>query len=160
MYASFLVENVMSDETTTRSSSRKNPVTVPEQGENDDNCILTGGVEHRAPFSGSCSETRQSFVSLSGKQTMKSSAFADASEKSVDLKGSFHAQLSRSFFQSHSLSYSSSVDGYCHPSRNRLGTVAVEDPLTHEKVVHSKVLLLYTGGALGWKVDPQGRKIF
>ncbi|XP_068681912.1 60 kDa lysophospholipase-like isoform X1 [Montipora foliosa] len=156
MYASFLVENVMSDEKTTRSSSRKNLVTVLEQGENDDNCIPTGGVEHRAPSSGSCSETRQSFVSLSGKQTMKSSAFADASEKSVDLKGSFHAQLSRSFFQSHSLSYSSSVDGYCHPSRNRLGTVAVEDPLTHEKVVHSKVLLLYTGGALGWKVDPQG----
>ena len=48
------------------------------------------------------------------------------------------------------------MDGSSYQLGHRLGTVAVEDPLTREKVVKSKVLLLYTGGALGWKVDPQG----
>ena len=87
---------------------------------------------------------------------MQFSTSQDAPEVDGSKKRSLHAQLSRSFFQYRSTSFSSSVDGLSSPSRHRLGTVPVEDPITHENVVHSKVLLLYTGGALGWKVDPQG----
>ncbi|XP_015778982.1 PREDICTED: L-asparaginase-like [Acropora digitifera] len=86
---------------------------------------------------------------------MLSSASPGTSEQSVGPQQSVNAQVSRNFFRSRSSSYCSSVDGSSCQLGHRLGTVAVEDPLTHEKVVKSKVLLLYTGGALGWKVDPQ-----
>ena len=90
-----------------------------------------------------------------GKQTMQSTSSSDAADGDVALnRRSFHAQLSRSFFQSRSSSSSSVDGGSSSPSKSRLGTVPVEDPITHENVVNSKVLLLYTGGALGWKVDP------
>ena len=130
----------------TPSSPRKNLGTVPEQGENDAISIPTGT---NVP-------SKHSSGAVLGKQTMQSSAPVDAFEKTSAHEGLLHPQLSRTFLQSRSSSYSSSVDLCSSPSRHRLGTVAVEDPITHEKVVNSKVLLLYTGGALGWKVDPQG----
>lgn len=146
----------------TPSSPRKNLGTVVENCENDDIAIGTGGSETPETARSIDSESFSSkhipdFVS--GKQTMQSSASSDASEKDGGTSKrsfQFHAQLSRSFFQSRSSSYSSSVDGCLSPSRHRLGTVSVEDPITHENVVNSKVLLLYTGGALGWKVGQQG----
>ncbi|XP_073250199.1 60 kDa lysophospholipase-like isoform X1 [Porites lutea] len=116
----------------TPSSPKKGLGPVPERSENDD--ISTS----------------------SGEQIMQFSTSQDAPEVDGSKKRSLHAQLSRSFFQYRSTSFSSSVDGLSSPSRHRLGTVPVEDPITHENVVHSKVLLLYTGGALGWKFDPQG----
>ena len=131
----------------TPSSPKKNLGTVPEQGENDGISIPTGT---------STVSSKHSSGAVLGKQTMQSSASVDALEKTSAHKGFLHHQLSRTFLQSRSSSYSSSVDLCSSPSRHRLGTVAVEDPITNEKVVNSKVLLLYTGGALGWKVDPQG----
>ena len=142
------------------TSSRQSLETLVEHGENDDIAVSTGGK-------GSCKGDRGSLDSeplcrkrlpgpVVGKQTMQSSASSDASDKDRAIKSSFKAQLSRSFFQSRSRSWSStSVDGGSpSPSKSRLGTVPVEDPITHESVVNSRVLLLYTGGALGWKVDP------
>lgn len=151
----------MSDSAKRGPSSPKKSLlgTVREQGENDDISDRTGGVE--TP-SGADSESSSSLDSsektnaFSGKQIMESSSSPDASEKTNAAKRSFHAQLSRSFLYSRSSSFSSSVDGCAGPSRHRLGTVAVEDPITRQKVVNSRVLLLYTGGALGWKVDPLG----
>lgn len=128
-------------------SPRKNLGTVPEQGKNDAIFIPTGT---------STVSSKHSSGAVSGKQTMQSSASMDALERNSAHKGLLHPQLSRTFLQSRSSSYSSSVDLCSSSSRHRLGTVAVEDPITHEKVVNSNVLLLYTGGALGWKVDPQG----
>lgn len=145
----------MSNEKIVRSTSWKNLVTVKEHRDNDDNRISTGGLKPR-PEESFHSNSRQCFVSALQKQTMLSSASPGTSEQSVGPQQSVNAQVSRNFFRSRSSSYCSSVDGSsCHLG-HRLGTVAVEDPLTHEKVVKSKVLLLYTGGALGWKVDPQG----
>ena len=134
----------------TSASSRTSLETLPERGENDDIAALTGGGEKcETPPS-----TKRLSGTASGKQTMQSASSSDASEKDVVIKRSFHAQLSRSFFQSRSWSSSSVDGGSPSPSKSRLGTVPVEDPITHENVVNSKVLLLYTGGALGWKVDP------
>ena len=139
------------------SSPRKNLGTVLEQGDDDVISTPTGGIEKLSHASSVSS--KHSSGSTSGKQTMQSPASVDASEKNSAPKrsSSIRAQLSRTFLQSRCSSYSSSVDCCSSPSRHRLGTVAVEDPITHEKVVNSKVLLLYTGGALGWKVDPQGK---
>lgn len=139
----------------TPSSPRKNLGTVLERSENDDIPNPTGAIDNRSVDSESASPKRVPGDNP-GRETMQSSASLDSSEKDGTTKRKLHAQLSRSFFQSRSSSFSSSVDGCFSPSRHRLGTVAVEDPITHEKVVNSKVLLLYTGGALGWKVDPQG----
>lgn len=145
----------MSNEKIARSTSWRNLVTVKEHRDDDDNGISTGGLKPR-PAESFHSNSRQSFVSALQKQTMLSSASPGTSEQSVGPQQSVNAQVSRNFFLSRSSSYCSSVDGLSYQPRHRLGTVAVEDPLTHEKVVNSKVLLLYTGGALGWKVDPQG----
>lgn len=145
----------MSNEKIVRSTSWKNLLTVKEHRDNDDNRISTGGLKPR-PAESFHSNSRQCFVSTSQKQTMLSSASPGTSEQSVGPQQSVNAQVSRNFFRSRSSSYCSSVDGSSCQLGHRLGTVAVEDPLTHEKVVKSKVLLLYTGGALGWKVDPQG----
>ena len=140
----------------TPSSPRKNLGTVLERSENDDISNPTGGIDNRSSVDSESASTKRIPGDNPGRETVQSSASSDSPEKDGTTKRKLHAQLSRSFFQSRSSSFSSSVDGCFSPSRHRLGTVAVEDPITHEKVVNSKVLLLYTGGALGWKVDPQG----
>ena len=138
--------------------SRQSLETLVEHGENDDIAVSTGGK-------GRCKGDRRPVDSKSlcpkplpgpvaGKQTMQTSATSDVSDKNRVIKSSFRAQLSRSFFQSRSWSSTSVDGGSPSPSKSRLGTVPVEDPITHESVVNSRVLLLYTGGALGWKVDP------
>lgn len=141
------------------TASKKSLETLAEHGENDDITQSTGGKEFEdrgsvdsKPFCGK----RQTGPAVPGKQTMEATSSSDASDKDAAIKRSFHAQLSRSFFQSRTPSWSSSsVDGgLLSPTKSRHGTVPVEDPITHESVVNSKVLLLYTGGALGWKVDP------
>ena len=132
--------------------------TLVEHGENDDIAVSTGGK-------GSCKGDRGPVDSKSlcpnplpgpvaRKQTMQTSATSDVSDTNRVINSSFRAQLSRSFFQSRSWSSTSVDGGSPSPSKSRLGTVPVEDPITHESVVNSRVLLLYTGGALGWKVDP------
>ena len=142
----------------TPSSPSKGLGTVPENAQNDDICASTGGPQNRSDSSDLESVLSKHLPgAVPGKQTMQSSA---SPELDGPRKRSLHAQLSRTFFQSRSASWSSSTDGCLSPSRHRLGTVAVEDPITHENVVNSKVLLLYTGGALGWKVDPQGKLYF
>ena len=136
------------------TNRRKSLETLVEHSENDDIRLSTGGKGDRG------SENSETFCPkrlpgpVAGKQTMQTSSSADTSGKDDAAKRSFHAQLSRSFFQSRSWSSSSVDGGSPSPSKSRLGTVPVEDPITHESVVNSKVLLLYTGGALGWKVDP------
>ena len=133
------------------TSSKKSLKTLPECGENDGIVVTTGGSEKCAVLS----STKHLPSTTAGKQTMQSTSSSDAADSDVALnRRSFHAQLSRSFFQSRSSSSSSVDGGSSSPSKSRLGTVPVEDPITHENVVNSKVLLLYTGGALGWKVDP------
>ena len=138
--------------------SRQSLETLVEHGENDDIAVSTGGK-------GSCKGDRGPVNSKSlypnplpgpvaRKQTMQTSATSDVSDKNRVINSSFRAQLSRSFFQSRSWSSTSVDGGSPSPSKSRLGTVPVEDPITHESVVNSRVLLLYTGGALGWKVDP------
>ena len=142
------------------TSSRESLETLVEHGENDDITVSTGGKG-----SGSCKRDREPVDSeslypkplpaaVAEKQTMQSTASSDASDKVRVIKSSFKAQLSRSFFRSRSWSSMSVDGGSPSPSKSRLGTVPVEDPITHESVVNSRVLLLYTGGALGWKVDP------
>lgn len=136
------------------TASKKSLETLAEHGENDDIAQSTGGNQDRGSVdSKTFCRKRQTGPAVPGKQSMEASSSSDASDKEATIKRSFHAQLSRSFFQSRS--WSSSVDGgLLSPTKSRLGTVPVEDPITHESVVNSKVLLLYTGGALGWKVDP------
>ena len=140
------------------TSYRQSLETLVEHGENDDIAVSTGGkgsFKDRGPVDYFESLLPKPLPGpIAGKQTMQSSATSEVSDKDRVIKSSFRAQLSRSFFQSRSWS-STSVDGSSlSPSKSRLGTVPVEDPITHESVVNSKVLLLYTGGALGWKVDP------
>lgn len=142
-------------------SSRQSLETLVESGENDDITVSTGGKGSfsckgdRGPVDISESLRSKSLPGpVTGKQTMQSSASSDASDEARVIKRSFKAQLSRSFFQSRSWSSTSVDGGSPSPSKSRLGTVPVEDPITHESVVNSRVLLLYTGGALGWKVDP------
>ena len=131
-------------------NSRTSLKTLQECGENDDISVTTGGSEKCA-----VSPSTKFPPSTSAKQTMQSASGSDAADSDVGMnRRSFHAQLSRSFFQSRSSSSSSVDGGPSSPSKSRLGTVPVEDPITHENVVNSKVLLLYTGGALGWKLDP------
>ena len=137
---------------TSTSSSRKSLETLIEHGENDDIAVSAGGKGDRGSVDSETLCPKRLPSPVPGKQTMQSSASSGASDKDHAIKRSLKAQLSRSFFQSRSWS---SVDGGSpSPSKSRLGTVPVEDPITHESVVNSKVLLLYTGGALGWKVDP------
>lgn len=140
------------------TSPRKSLETLVEHGDNDVFASSTGGA-HGKGDSGSVDSKTFSRKHLSGsavseKQTMQTSSSSDVSDKDDAIRRSFHAQLSRSFFQSRSMSSSSVDGGSPSPSKSRHGTVPVEDPITHESVVNSKVLLLYTGGALGWKVDP------
>lgn len=138
-----------------KTISRTSLETLHEHGENDD---IAGGAAGNVSETPSC--PRHLPGSVPGKLTMESSSSTDASDRDSANRRSFHAQLSRSFFQSRSLSSSSVDGGSPSPSKNRLGTLPVEDPITHENVVNSKVLLLYTGGALGWKVDPDLEGIF
>lgn len=139
------------------TSYRQSLETLVEHGENDDIAVSTGGKgssKDRRPVDFEPLRPKPHPGPIAGKQTMQSSATSEVSDKDRVIKSSFRAQLSRSFFQSRSWS-STSVDGSSlSPSKSRLGTVPVEDPITHESVFNSKVLLLYTGGALGWKVDP------
>ena len=44
----------------------------------------------------------------------------------------------------------------CVSSSSRCGSVFAADPLTDKEVRRSRVMLLYTGGALGWKIDDGG----
>lgn len=136
------------------ASARKSLETLVEHGENDDIAVSTGGKGDRGSVDSESLCPKRLPGPVAGKQTMQSSASSGASDKDRAIKRSFKAQLSRSFFQSRSWSSTSVDGGSPSPSKSRLGTVPVEDPLTHESVVNSKVLLLYTGGALGWKVDP------
>ena len=160
----FLSYSVMSDPgEASATSSRQSLETLVEHGENDDIAVSTGGEGSFKGDRGSVDQLVDDSKSLcpkplpgplAGKGTMQSSATSDAPDKDRAIKSSFKAQLSRSFFQSRSWSSTSVDGGSPSPSKSRLGTVPVEDPITHESVVNSRVLLLYTGGALGWKVDP------
>lgn len=143
------------------ASSRKSLETLVENGENDDIAVSAGGKGDRGSVDLESLCPKHLPGPVPGKQAMQSSASSGASDKDRAIKRSFKAQLSRSFFQSRSWSSTSVDGGSPSPSKSRLGTVPVEDPITHESVVNSKVLLLYTGGALGWKVDPadlEGKK--
>lgn len=142
------------------TSSRQSLESLVEHGENDDIAVSTGGKNScsckgdRGPVDSESLCPKPLPGPAAGKQTMQSSVTSDASDKDCVIKSSFKAQLSRSFFQSRSWGSTSVDGGSPSPSKSRLGTVPVEDPITHESVVNSRVLLLYTGGALGWKVDP------
>lgn len=156
-----LTYSVMSDpEKVSATSSRQSFETLVEHGENDDIAVSTGGKGScsckgdRGPVDSESPRPKPLLGPVAGKQTMQSSVTSDASDKDCVIKSSFKAQLSRSFFQSRSWGSASVDGGSPSPSKSRLGTVPVEDPITHESVVNSRVLLLYTGGALGWKVDP------
>ena len=133
---------------------RKSLETLVERSENEDTANSAGGKDRGSEDSKTSSRKRLPGPAVPQKQTMQTSSSPDASEKDGAIKRSFHAQLSRSFFKSRSWSSTSVDGGSPSPSKSPLGTVPVEDPITHESVVNSKVLLLYTGGALGWKVDP------
>lgn len=137
---------------------RQSLETLVEPGENDDIVVSTGGKSSCKGDRGSADSEalcpKRPAGPVSGKQTMQSSASPDASDKDRAIKSPLKAQMLRSFFRSRSWSLTSVDGGSLSPSKSRLGTVPVEDPITHESVVNSRVLLLYTGGALGWKVDP------
>lgn len=118
------------------TSCRQSLETLVERGKNDDIVVSTGGKSSCKGDRGSADSEalcpKRPAGPVAGKQTMQSSASPDASDEDRAIKIPLKAQMSKS----------------------RLGTVPVEDPITHESVVNSRVLLLYTGGALGWKVDP------
>ena len=133
--------------------------TLSEQGEIDD-LIRTGGTSSHRLFQTETFPGRQFDTAVHGKLAMQTSSNLDRheEERNVSSGRSFPLQLSRRFFQSRSPSFSSSIDGSLSPTKSRHGTESIEDPITHQEVVRSRVLLLYTGGALGWKVDPEGNK--
>ena len=61
-----------------------------------------------------------------------------------------------SFSPFYSSGRSSSVSSDRGSAISRCGSVFVEDPITGREVRKCRVLLLYTGGALGWKICAEG----
>ena len=79
-----------------------------------------------------------------------------SSQSSAETQTSKTSLRKYSFSPFYSSGRSSPVSSDRGSKISRCGSVFIEDPITGREVRKCRVLLLYTGGALGWKICAEG----
>ncbi|XP_048585827.1 60 kDa lysophospholipase [Nematostella vectensis] len=145
------------EKTRSSASEQESP---PEDGENSDEFANDAGSSSakQHPTSPSSASPRSSPTRKAGlRRSVEIFSDSDSTDASHEIGSprqhttTVKRQFSRRFMRLWSSSFSDS-----HLSRGRTGTILTKDPVTGESVRKSKVLLLYAGGAMGWKISRAG----